>query len=807
MTGSNGRGEPWSDERLAAAFRARFATTAPEGLAAETIAAVRAGRAPRTRGPIEPRLSWLGIAAVLAVVAVGTGLALRFGLYPGGGIVTDGPPGLKTFTYGDVAFDFPAEWSIRDASTFFSGGSVIAVVGTLPVSPACGIGHVDINCFYEQRLEPGTISVVVGTGAYRGGTIFDPERAAPPTVRTTIAGMPALFTDRGRPAESYYLSDLDLTWEIAYPATPTNVYRIDVGIRGPGVEDYRRQAEALAASFRFVSPPPALDPAAAAEVARVALDEAESGDRTMWQLGADEVSWYACFDDVTGDVASGEVDSTPGEHLTASLPVECRWSIAAAGTSFWRLELETNWTLGAASGTVRETRWLSANGTATASTFEGDFPPSSIDEPSGEERPLGTAQDAAFYFEVMAGKATYAPDEPIDVSASFTYLGPGTTERVYHAASPIGFRIEEIGGTRVMGGGMDLPCLFTDVASGRPAIIPFAKAGTPTDDGEIGFDRAWYADPALRFPPGRWRIVADLWVYLDDCGGEEHRLEAAVDVIVRADAERPTPTTAGTIQVALGGDVTVSIEDRSGQLVSARAAGPEDFDPLFDPVRPMVGLAPRNPIGQPNELVVEWHSHNCDSTYSLRIDADARALVLGHPVIEACTNLGSGSRGVVLRFSEPVPAVEVQASILENTPVLVQVVMPGPTDVPLLDASGRFVVLGVDDQSGLLVSVRSATVDEFFPGSMQTSTDRAAVANPPGRTHELRVRWSGSACDSRWSLQVGPTARYLEVGHPPREACDSVPVLRDVLLIFSESVPADSVTAAVGATVVIAQGG
>jgi len=678
-------GESWSDERLASAYRARFGAVAPEALAAETIAAVRGGRAPRTRGSIGPRLSWLGVAAVLAVVAVGTGLALRFGLYPGGGSVTDGPPGFKTFKYGDVAFDVPAEWSIRDASTFFSGGSVIAVVGTVPVNPACGIGHVDINCYYEQRLEPGTISIVVGTGAYRGGTIFDAERAAPPTVRTTIAGMPALFTDRGRPAASYYLSDLDLTWEIAQPTSPSAVYRIDVGIRGPGVDEYRRQAEALAASFRSVSPPPALDPAAAAEVARVALDEAEFSDRSMWQLAADEVSWYACFDDVAGDVASGEVDSTPGEHLAASLPVDCRWSIAPEGTSFWRLELETNWTVGAGNGTVRETRWLSTDGTAAASTFEGDFPPSSVDEPSSEERPLGTAQDETFYFEVMASKATYAPGEPIEVVASFTYLGPNATERVFHAASPIGFRIEEAGGPRVMDGAMDLPCLNTDAEAGQPIEVPFTKSGAPTDDPTAGFDRSWYEDPVLTLPPGRWRIVASLFVSLGGCGGEEHRLDTTIDVTVRTEAESPAPAPAGTIEVGLGGDVTVSIHDLSGQLVDARAAGPGDSDPRIELGRSAGGVVSRNPIGSPNELILDWSSSKCDSTYTLRVAPDTRSLTLGHVRIDACTNLGFGTRAIVLRFGSPVPAAEVDISILAGTPVLVITPLPdgpGTSDEP-----------------------------------------------------------------------------------------------------------------------------
>jgi hypothetical protein len=103
---------------------------------------------------------------------------------------------------------------------------------------------------------------------------------------------------------------------------------------------------------------------------------------------------------------------------------------------------------------------------------------------------------------------------------------------MFHAAYPIGFRIEEVGGERLMGGGMDLPCLRTELAKSGSTVLPFGKAGSP-DDPTQGFDRAWYEDPVLRLPAGTWRIIAHLDVSLGDCGGEPHQLTVENIVVVR----------------------------------------------------------------------------------------------------------------------------------------------------------------------------------------------------------------------------------------------------------------------------------
>jgi hypothetical protein len=110
--------------------------------------------------------------------------------------------------------------------------------------------------------------------------------------------------------------------------------------------------------------------------------------------------------------------------------------------------------------------------------------------PTGPDNPVGTtAVDASFRLALTTPRTTYSAEDAIEPVATMTYLGPRATETIFHAAYPIGFRIEEVGGQRLMGGGMDTPCLRTELAKGESAVLPFAKAGSP-DDPRQGFDRA-----------------------------------------------------------------------------------------------------------------------------------------------------------------------------------------------------------------------------------------------------------------------------------------------------------------------------
>lgn len=155
-------------------------------------------------------------------------------------------------------------------------------------------------------------------------------------------------------------------------------------------------------------------------------------------------------------------------------------------------------------------------------------------EPSADGPVAARTDDGVFRLDLMAPRAVYGPDDPIEALAQITYLGPNGETSMYHGSSPVGFTIQEVGGTRAMGGGMDEPCLSTTITKDVPLVYPFQKAGSP-DEG--GFDRAWYSDPMLRLPTGTWRIRATLFVDVTDgtktCGGIHHEFDVVIEVTVR----------------------------------------------------------------------------------------------------------------------------------------------------------------------------------------------------------------------------------------------------------------------------------
>ena len=184
---------------------------------------------------------------------------------------------------------------------------------------------------------------------------------------------------------------------------------------------------------------------------------------------------------------------------------------------------------------------------ATATSSNPPSPSSSSGAPSSTASSgpvVGTVDDGMFRLTLATPRGTYEPAEVIEPIATLTYLGPEASVKVFHAAQSIGFRIEEVGGPRIMGGGMDEPCLSTLLAAHVPSAVPFAKAGVP----DAEFDRAWYEDPVLRLPEGTWRIIAAMDIYVGGgdlgCRGVRHQLttENLVRVVpVNSPAGSPTP--------------------------------------------------------------------------------------------------------------------------------------------------------------------------------------------------------------------------------------------------------------------------
>jgi hypothetical protein len=150
--------------------------------------------------------------------------------------------------------------------------------------------------------------------------------------------------------------------------------------------------------------------------------------------------------------------------------------------------------------------------------------------PVGPSEVTAEASNETFRMLVVGSGSRFAPGQPIDVFAEVHYVGPKAEETVYNTGTWVLWTIRQLDGEASMDGGMNLPCLQTPIRPGQPHREDFVKSGQVMDAGP--FDRAWFEEPMLTLPIGRWRVSAALYVSTGDCGGESHDLAASIDLTV-----------------------------------------------------------------------------------------------------------------------------------------------------------------------------------------------------------------------------------------------------------------------------------
>lgn len=379
----------WDDERLEAAFSMRASRTAvPTDLVATTLERLR----PAARRSPWTRLLPAGAALVLVLGVVGGSIALLGGSggLLGGGSVSfrDGPtPDLRTLDGGEYAFDFPATWLAYTASAISgSGDSIDAVLTTQSIEDRCqGVTGVDINCVYEQRLEPGQLRVFVGSGAYRSYTVLDrADIENGTTTRLVAGGMPAILDEFDDAPDDYYLADQSASWAIATPASLDRVVRIEFRARDPEAAAARAAVDALVASFRFTPPPTPLpdDPEAAIAAARAALD-AEAASFRQGFVPADDPdgqTYLDCLAPVPGEDRVIGVDYGPGGDLGWTVRTSCRWTVRSdTNGPFWRIDTVFEWTVGDDFGQFRRLYLIDAAATVVARMGSDDGIPARPD--------------------------------------------------------------------------------------------------------------------------------------------------------------------------------------------------------------------------------------------------------------------------------------------------------------------------------------------------------------------------------------------------------------------------------------------
>lgn len=282
-----GHGDDWDDARIDAAFGALAARASSTGLADSVVGAIRepiarAGGGPdRAHTRSEPTLedvggvthrfatvravtrartvrAWIALAATLTIVAVSVGLGV-VGRFP-----TVDLGGLHHYKAEGIEFDYPASWSIHDQLPPTTGsGSTWAILGTHAWPASCGAS--DVNCYYEAKLEPGTIAVEVGLQAMpqsdldlctRGASGSDlqgrgPDDPLATQTLTRVDGRPALRTVFAVGGKDYYGSDEWRNWDIAAVGTVHEAYTIHALVRGPGTDALQGDLDRLIASIRL----------------------------------------------------------------------------------------------------------------------------------------------------------------------------------------------------------------------------------------------------------------------------------------------------------------------------------------------------------------------------------------------------------------------------------------------------------------------------------------------------------------------------------------------------------------------------
>ena len=167
----------------------------------------------------------------------------------------------RHLSVGSIELDYPSDWSVMDQGWPTTGmGQTLAIIGTLPWG-SCAPS--DLNCHYQLRLDPGQITVEIGTLLLAADNICDLGRTRSDLAArgpsdpqatgslTRVDGRPAVRTDYAVGQTDYYHSDEWRDWLIAAPGTTTSGYTINAMYRGPGLETLRAELDQLVASVRL----------------------------------------------------------------------------------------------------------------------------------------------------------------------------------------------------------------------------------------------------------------------------------------------------------------------------------------------------------------------------------------------------------------------------------------------------------------------------------------------------------------------------------------------------------------------------
>jgi hypothetical protein len=189
---------------------------------------------------------------------------------------------------------------------------------------------------------------------------------------------------------------------------------------------------------------------------------------------------------------------------------------------------------------TRRPRWLAGLAAAAALAIvvvvaacgQAPAPTGSRPAPSAPSTPLALdpsepggqpivveGRDAGFALTLRIGSDAVDAGAPIDVAAVLAWEGADQRASIWGSGGgPVSFGLEQVDGDIRIDAVMTADCAQHEYTRGVPVAIPFRKSGGfPDDDPNADFYRAFFADPVLRLPAGRWRVRATASGYLVPC--------------------------------------------------------------------------------------------------------------------------------------------------------------------------------------------------------------------------------------------------------------------------------------------------
>jgi hypothetical protein len=165
----------------------------------------------------------------------------------------------------------------------------------------------------------------------------------------------------------------------------------------------------------------------------------------------------------------------------------------------------------------------------------GAVPPPATPTAAPVQQPIqAAAADAEFQLVLKADGARHAAGAPITMTTELHYIGARPQLQLAGSGSGlVDVSLKQLDGPLAMDAGGSDVCAGYAIGPGAPIVNRYAKSGGwDPGDPNAAFYEAFFADPLLRLPHGRWRATARAAFFIGDCPGPEHRLNAVLDFVV-----------------------------------------------------------------------------------------------------------------------------------------------------------------------------------------------------------------------------------------------------------------------------------